>query len=96
MIPDHGVLDPGAECMVKVVFQPKVAVVYDVAATCWFGGEEKQMRTIQLKALGESFLHLALKGVCIIPNCGIAFHGDTRRCCALRLCHSWFNPLMSK
>ncbi|NXK54025.1 CFA65 protein, partial [Chauna torquata] len=50
MIPDHGMLSAGAECMVKVVFQPKVAVVCDVAATCWFGGEEKQKRTIQLKA----------------------------------------------
>ncbi|NXC20444.1 CFA65 protein, partial [Corythaeola cristata] len=53
MIPDHGMLNPGAECMVKVVFQPKVAVLYDVAATCWFGGEEKQKRTIQLKALAK-------------------------------------------
>ena len=82
--------------MVKVVFQPTVAVVYDVAATCWYGGEEKQKRTIQLKALGESSLHLTLKKVFIIPNCGIAFHRDTGRCCALRLCHSWLNPLMSK
>ncbi|KAM9284669.1 cilia- and flagella-associated protein 65 [Cariama cristata] len=53
MTPDCGMLNPGAECMVKVVFQPKVAVVYDVAATCWFGGEEKQKRTIQLKALAK-------------------------------------------
>ncbi|NWX21409.1 CFA65 protein, partial [Aegotheles bennettii] len=53
MIPDCGMLNPGAECMVKVVFQPKVAVVYDVAATCWFGGEEKQKRTIQLEALAK-------------------------------------------
>ncbi|NXW57489.1 CFA65 protein, partial [Eurystomus gularis] len=53
MVPDCGVLSPGAECMVKVVFQPKVAVVYDVPATCWFGGEEKQKRTIQLKALAK-------------------------------------------
>ncbi|KAM6259969.1 cilia- and flagella-associated protein 65 isoform 4-T4 [Spheniscus humboldti] len=53
MIPDCGMLNPGAECMVKVVFQPKVAMVYDVAATCWFGGEEKQKRTIQLKALAK-------------------------------------------
>ncbi|KFO12431.1 Coiled-coil domain-containing protein 108, partial [Balearica regulorum gibbericeps] len=53
MIPDSGMLNPGAECVVKVVFQPKVAAVYDVAATCWFGGEEKQKRTIQLKALAK-------------------------------------------
>ncbi|XP_062482789.1 cilia- and flagella-associated protein 65 isoform X1 [Pezoporus occidentalis] len=53
MIPDYSILNPGAECMVKVVFQPKVAAVYDVAATCWFGSEEKRKRTIQLKALSK-------------------------------------------
>ncbi|NXE89023.1 CFA65 protein, partial [Menura novaehollandiae] len=53
IIPDHGMLSPGAECMVKVVFQPRVAGVHDVAATCWFGDEEKQKRTIQLKALAK-------------------------------------------
>ncbi|NXV75496.1 CFA65 protein, partial [Atlantisia rogersi] len=53
MIPDCGVLNPGAECMVKVVFQPKVAVACDVAATCRFGGEKKQKRTIQLKVLAK-------------------------------------------
>lgn len=60
MSPDCGVLNPGAECMVKVVFQPKVAMVYDMAATCWFGGEDKQKKTIQLKAVCEFLLHLPL------------------------------------
>ncbi|NXX97356.1 CFA65 protein, partial [Centropus bengalensis] len=50
MIPDSGILNPGAECIVKVVFQPKLAAVYDVAATCWFGDEDQQHRAIQLKA----------------------------------------------
>ncbi|KFZ66887.1 Coiled-coil domain-containing protein 108, partial [Podiceps cristatus] len=63
MIPDCGMLNPGAECMVKVVFQPKVAVVYDVAATCWFGGEEKQKKTIQLKALAKyPYLRVSVTG----------------------------------
>ncbi|NXK62188.1 CFA65 protein, partial [Sylvietta virens] len=53
MTPDCGTLNPGAECMVKVIFQPKVAGVHDTAATCWFGGEVKQKRTIQLKALAK-------------------------------------------
>ncbi|NWU45650.1 CFA65 protein, partial [Hylia prasina] len=53
MIPGHGTLNPGAECMVRVVFQPKVAGVHDAAAICWFGGEVKQKRTIQLKALAK-------------------------------------------
>uniref|UniRef100_A0A8C3NUV1 Cilia and flagella associated protein 65 n=1 Tax=Cyanoderma ruficeps TaxID=181631 RepID=A0A8C3NUV1_9PASS len=53
MIPNHGTLNPGAECMVKVIFQPKVAGLHNAAATCWFGGEVKQKRTIQLKALAK-------------------------------------------
>lgn len=96
MIPDYGILSPGAECTIKVVFQAKVAAVYDVTATCWFGGENKQKRTIQIKALGESSLHLVLKEMCVIPNCGTAFCRDTWRCCTLRLCRSWLNVLMSK
>nr|XP_030133177.3 cilia- and flagella-associated protein 65 isoform X5 [Taeniopygia guttata] len=51
--PMFGTLNPGAECMVKVVFKPKVAGVHYAAATCWFGGEVKQMRTIKLKALAK-------------------------------------------
>ncbi|XP_055575401.1 cilia- and flagella-associated protein 65 [Falco cherrug] len=63
MVPDRGMLNPGAECMVKVVFQPKAAVVYDVAATCWFGGEEKRKRTIQLKALAKyPYLRVSVTG----------------------------------
>ncbi|NWX42945.1 CFA65 protein, partial [Steatornis caripensis] len=63
MIPDCGTLNPGAECMVKVVFQPKVAVAYDVAATCLFGGEEKQRRTIQLKAVSKyPYLQVSVTG----------------------------------
>ncbi|NXD06142.1 CFA65 protein, partial [Nothocercus nigrocapillus] len=53
MIPDCGLLTSGAECMVKVVFQPKAAMLYNMAATCWFGDEEKQKRTIQLRALSK-------------------------------------------
>ncbi|NXJ73978.1 CFA65 protein, partial [Trogon melanurus] len=53
MTPDYDMLNPGAECIVKVVFQPKVAAVYDVVATCWYGGEEKRKRTIRLKALAK-------------------------------------------
>ncbi|NWV71542.1 CFA65 protein, partial [Malurus elegans] len=53
IIPDFGTVNPGTECMVKVIFQPEVAGVHEVAATCWFGGEEKQNKTIQLKALAK-------------------------------------------
>ncbi|XP_062354395.1 cilia- and flagella-associated protein 65 [Cinclus cinclus] len=53
MIPELGKLNPGAECMVKVIFQPKVAGMHNAAATCWFGDELKQKRTIQLSALAK-------------------------------------------
>ncbi|XP_053803747.1 cilia- and flagella-associated protein 65 isoform X5 [Vidua chalybeata] len=53
MDPMCGTLNPGAECMVKVVFKPEVAGVHYAAATCWFGGEVKQKRTIKLKALAK-------------------------------------------
>ncbi|XP_063256798.1 cilia- and flagella-associated protein 65 isoform X2 [Prinia subflava] len=63
MVPDCGTLKPGAKCMVKVVFQPKVAGVHDAAATCWFGGEVKQKRTIQLKALAKyPYLYVSVTG----------------------------------
>ncbi|NXI80627.1 CFA65 protein, partial [Rhipidura dahli] len=53
MNPDLSTLDPGAECMVRVTFHPEVAGVHNATATCWFGGEVKQKRTIQLKALAK-------------------------------------------
>ncbi|NWH37950.1 CFA65 protein, partial [Chloropsis hardwickii] len=51
--PKCGTLNPGAKCMVKVVFKPEMAGVHYAAATCWFGGEVKQQRTIKLKALAK-------------------------------------------
>ncbi|NWS77356.1 CFA65 protein, partial [Crotophaga sulcirostris] len=63
MIPDCGTLNPGAKCTIKVVFQPKVAVLYDVVATCWFGGEEKQKKTIHLKAQAKyPYLRVSVTG----------------------------------
>ncbi|NXL72599.1 CFA65 protein, partial [Leptocoma aspasia] len=53
MDPKSGTLNPGAQCMVKVVFKPEVAGVHYATATCWFGGEVKQKRTIKLKALAK-------------------------------------------
>lgn len=96
MSPECGTLNPGAKCLVKVIFMPEVAGVHYATATCWFGGEVKQQRTIMLKALGESFLYLTLKEMCIAPFPGIAFHRDTWRACTLRLCCAWLNPVMRK
>ncbi|NXG43747.1 CFA65 protein, partial [Psilopogon haemacephalus] len=63
MVPDCGVLKPGAECMVKVVFQPKVAAGYDVSGTCWLGRGKKLKRTIQLKARAKyPYLKVSMPG----------------------------------
>ncbi|XP_077176848.1 cilia- and flagella-associated protein 65 isoform X2 [Paroedura picta] len=45
-IPSRGMLDPGQECLIKVIFQPHTALVHDVSATCSFGDiqEQKSMR----------------------------------------------------
>ncbi|NXH39067.1 CFA65 protein, partial [Dicaeum eximium] len=53
MDPNSGTLNPGAECMVKVVFKPHMAGVHYATATCWFGGEVKQKKTIKLKGLAK-------------------------------------------
>ncbi|NXC02043.1 CFA65 protein, partial [Orthonyx spaldingii] len=63
MTPDLGTLNPGAECLVKVIFRPEMAGVHDAEATCFFGGEEKQKKTIHLKALAKyAFLCVSVTG----------------------------------
>uniref|UniRef100_A0A8D0LCE8 Cilia and flagella associated protein 65 n=1 Tax=Sphenodon punctatus TaxID=8508 RepID=A0A8D0LCE8_SPHPU len=53
LIPASGMLGPGCECTIKVTFQPQAALVYDGIATCWFGGNEEQQRTINLRAIAK-------------------------------------------
>ncbi|KAG9470536.1 hypothetical protein GDO78_017428 [Eleutherodactylus coqui] len=53
LTPASGVLDPRCEARTKVVFQPKIALVYNTAATCHFGGQEEHKRIIQLTALAK-------------------------------------------
>lgn len=55
LIPSRGILDPGEECKVKVIFQPKLALVHDVLATCCFGDTQEQKKTTHLMAIGEDF-----------------------------------------
>lgn len=72
MLPTAGLLEPGQTCRVKVTFQPLMAVIYEVHATCWYGEGSKQKSSIQLQATGEAHLSpvpeptcctfLALKG----------------------------------
>lgn len=58
-IPSRGMLDPGEECTMKVTFQPEMALVYDVLATCTFGDHQEQ-KTLKLKAVGKNIYTLKL------------------------------------
>ncbi|XP_039349451.1 cilia- and flagella-associated protein 65 isoform X5 [Mauremys reevesii] len=53
LTPVSGMLEPGSECVVKVTFQPQMALVYDAVAVCWFGDNEEQKRTIKLRAIAK-------------------------------------------
>ncbi|XP_038277803.2 cilia- and flagella-associated protein 65 isoform X3 [Dermochelys coriacea] len=53
LTPVSGMLEPGSECVVKVTFQPQMALVYDAIAVCWFGDSEEWKRTIKLRAIAK-------------------------------------------
>lgn len=57
-IPSRGMLDPGEECTMKVTFQPEMALVYEVLATCTFGDNQEQ-KTLKLKAVGKNIYTLS-------------------------------------
>ncbi|XP_063144976.1 cilia- and flagella-associated protein 65 [Candoia aspera] len=69
LTPSRGMLDPGEECTMKVTFQPEVALVYDVSATCTFGDNQEQ-KTLKLKATGK-YPHLLVN----VPE---DIHEDTK------------------
>lgn len=54
ILPTTGLLEPGQACRITVTFQPLMAVIYDVQATCWYGEGSKQKSSIQLQAVGEA------------------------------------------
>lgn len=54
VLPNTGLLEPGQACQIKVTFQPLMAVIYDVQATCWYGEGSKQKSSIQLRGIGEA------------------------------------------
>ncbi|XP_023385489.1 cilia- and flagella-associated protein 65 [Pteropus vampyrus] len=53
MLPTSGLLEPGQACRIKVTFQPLMAVIYNVQATCWYGERSKQKNSIQLQAAAK-------------------------------------------
>ncbi|XP_075789053.1 cilia- and flagella-associated protein 65 isoform X3 [Pelodiscus sinensis] len=62
LVPVSGMLEPGAECVMKVTFQPQAALVYDETAICWFGDNEEQKRPLQLRAIAK-YPHLLVSVV---------------------------------
>ncbi|XP_068102097.1 cilia- and flagella-associated protein 65 isoform X2 [Hyperolius riggenbachi] len=53
LIPASGVLDPRCQIRTKVVFQPQIALVHGVIATCHFGPDGEYRRSIQLTAIAK-------------------------------------------
>ncbi|EPY79412.1 coiled-coil domain-containing protein 108 [Camelus ferus] len=53
MLPTTGLLEPGQACQIKVTFQPILAVIYEVQATCWYGEGSKQKTSIRLQAVAK-------------------------------------------
>nr|KAF6336290.1 cilia and flagella associated protein 65 [Myotis myotis] len=63
MLPSTGLLQPGQACQIKVTFQPLMAIIYEVQATCWYGEGSKQKSSIQLQAAGKcAQLLVSIKG----------------------------------
>ncbi|KAH0621232.1 hypothetical protein JD844_022312 [Phrynosoma platyrhinos] len=52
LLPTRGILDPGEKCTMKVIFQPVMALVYDVSAICSFG-DTREKKAIRLKAVAK-------------------------------------------
>ncbi|PIO40782.1 hypothetical protein AB205_0218230, partial [Aquarana catesbeiana] len=53
LIPESGVLDPRCQIRTKVLFQPQIALVHNVIATCHFGLNEEYKKSIQLTAIAK-------------------------------------------
>ncbi|XP_018410429.1 PREDICTED: coiled-coil domain-containing protein 108 [Nanorana parkeri] len=53
IIPQSGELDPRCQICTKVLFQPQIALVHSVVATCHFGLNEEYTRSIQLTAISK-------------------------------------------
>lgn len=55
--PEQGLLKPGQQCHITVVFRPQEALVYQQQAYCWFGEEEDKAEsccTVLLQGLGTA------------------------------------------
>ncbi|KAJ8383584.1 hypothetical protein AAFF_G00216570 [Aldrovandia affinis] len=60
--PESGVLEPGGECHVTVLFRPQGALVYQEEANCVFGEQGESHCSVLLRGLA-TYPHLQLGGV---------------------------------
>ncbi|XP_013375236.1 PREDICTED: coiled-coil domain-containing protein 108 isoform X3 [Chinchilla lanigera] len=60
ILPTTGLLEPGLTCRVRVTFQPLVAVIHEVQATCWYGEGSRQKSSIRLQAVAGAGLRYPL------------------------------------
>ncbi|KAM8934038.1 LOW QUALITY PROTEIN: cilia- and flagella-associated protein 65 [Pelodytes ibericus] len=60
LTPASGVLDPGCEIRMQVLFQPQMALVHNVNAVCRFGINEEYEKSLQLTAIAK-YPHLEVR-----------------------------------
>ncbi|XP_052605856.1 cilia- and flagella-associated protein 65 isoform X1 [Peromyscus californicus insignis] len=53
ILPTTGMLEPGLGCKIKVTFEPRIAVIHDVEALCWYGKGARQKNSIQIQAAAK-------------------------------------------
>ncbi|XP_055727921.1 cilia- and flagella-associated protein 65 isoform X2 [Salvelinus fontinalis] len=63
LCPESGMLEPGQECRVTVLFRPREALVYQVQASCAFGDKGENSCTLLLQGLSKyPFLQISAPG----------------------------------
>ncbi|XP_043931157.1 cilia- and flagella-associated protein 65 [Protopterus annectens] len=60
VIPNSGMLQPGSECKIKVLFQPQVAMVVEEFAICTFRNNGENEKRIHLQAIAK-YPHLLVR-----------------------------------
>ncbi|XP_021054197.1 cilia- and flagella-associated protein 65 [Mus pahari] len=53
ILPTTGLLEPGLGCKIKVTFEPLIAVIHEVEASCWYGKGNKQKNSIHIQAAAK-------------------------------------------
>ncbi|XP_029460888.1 cilia- and flagella-associated protein 65 isoform X2 [Rhinatrema bivittatum] len=77
VFPPSGTLELKKECKIKVIFKPKVALPYEMTATCQFGVNWKQQKNIQLISVAK-YPHLLIHGSEDTPSSAGQQHAQLR------------------